>query len=394
MSQGISWTSNYPLTNDISTSIGAAYTGQWGIYDPDHGSAEGTTAECNIDTPPETCLYYDGVTGTQADGRVILHAFGAYVSGFNGATIDLLIDGVSYGGGKLPGTGHQFFGVVDTAGFTQFQVRETDGKIGQALLIFIDDFTIGYLPQDHVGVRRGNEFWLDLNGSEVWDGAAGGDTVFGFGTASDKPVIGDWNGDGADDVGIRRDAAFWLDANGNDAWDGTAGGDVILGFGAAGDVPIIGDWNGDDFDDIGIYRPSVASFFLDLNGNDQWDGTPTDGTYRFGIVGDVPIIGDWNGDGIDEIGVYRPSNARFYLDVNGNKLWDGTPTDRAIAFGTLGDAPVIGDWNADGVDDVGVRRANKFWLDANGNYLWNGTPGGDAVFLFGLSTDIPVIGKW
>jgi hypothetical protein len=394
VSQGIAWTSNYPLTNDVSTSLGAAQTGEWGIYDPDHGFADGTTTECNVDNPPETCLYYDGVTGTQADGRVILHAVGAHFSGFSGANIDLLIDGVPYGGGKLSGLGHQFFGVIDIAGFTQFQVRETDGKVGQALLIFSDDFTIGYLPQDHVGVRRSNEFWLDVNGNGLWDGAAGGDTVFAFGTASDKHVIGDWNGDGADDVGVRRDTAFWLDANGNDVWNGTAGGDLIVGFGAAEDTPIIGDWNGDGLDDVGIYRPGVTRFFLDLNGNGLWDGTPTDGIFPFGIAGDVPIIGDWNGDGVDEIGVYRPGAARFYLDLNGNNLWDGTPTDGSIGFGTLGDTPVIGDWNGDGVDDVGVRRENKFWLDANGNDQWDGTTAGDAVFLFGASTDIPVIGKW
>ena len=33
-------------------------------------------------------------------------------------------------------------------------------------------------------------------------------------------------------------------------------------------------------------------------------------------AGDTPVAGDWDGDGIDEIGVLR--NGTFYLDANGN----------------------------------------------------------------------------
>ena len=41
-------------------------------------------------------------------------------------------------------SGFQFFGAIDTrlAGFRQFEFRELDGKIGQALYIFGDDFTL------------------------------------------------------------------------------------------------------------------------------------------------------------------------------------------------------------------------------------------------------------
>ena len=63
-------------------------------------------------------------------------------------------------------------------------------------------------------------------------------------------------------------------------------------------------------------------------------------------------------------------------------------------FGLGTDLPVIGDWNGDSIDDVGVRRSERFLLDANGSRTWDGTDGGDLSFRFGLSTDIPVAGKW
>ena len=35
--------------------------------------------------------------------------------------------------------------------------------------------------------------------------------------------------------------------------------------------------------------------------------------FYFGLGDDAPIVGDWNGDGCDTLGIYRPSEARVYL---------------------------------------------------------------------------------
>ena len=66
----------------------------------------------------------------------------------------------------------------------------------------------------------------------------------------------------------------------------------------------------------------------------------------------MPVVGDFNGDGIDEIGVYR--GGVFYLDSNGNGKLDGQ--DAVIQLGEAGDVPVVGDWDGDGRDEVGVYR--------------------------------------
>ena len=72
----------------------------------------------------------------------------------------------------------------------------------------------------------------------------------------------------------------------------------------------------------------------------MWDGG--DQGSCFGVVGDEPIIGDWNGDGEDEIGIYRPGSGIFALDMNGNGVWDGG--DQGSLFGVTGDEPIIGCW--------------------------------------------------
>ena len=146
-SRGVKWQSNHaysPDWNEITTGSGAARTGQWGIYDPEHGSATGTPGQCDIDNPPEHCLYHDGFTGILEPGMISLHGVGGYIDGTYGANAGIVLDDLTlYAGGPVYG-GYQFFGVIDArpAGFRQFEFRELDGKIGQALYIFGDDFTL------------------------------------------------------------------------------------------------------------------------------------------------------------------------------------------------------------------------------------------------------------
>ena len=141
-SQGIVWKTNHPATNEITTGSGPARTGQWGIYDPDHGYATGSPIECDIDNPPVSCLFYDGFTGTRVPGESKLYGVGGFFTGFTGANLVFILDGSNQiNVGKLPDPGHHFLGVIDTNGFTEFEAREIDGKIGQARFIFADDFT-------------------------------------------------------------------------------------------------------------------------------------------------------------------------------------------------------------------------------------------------------------
>jgi hypothetical protein len=42
----------------------------------------------------------------------------------------------------------------------------------------------------------------------------------------------------------------------------------------------------------------------------------------FGASGDTAIVGDWTGDRISKIGIYRSSTSLWSLDVNNNLTWD------------------------------------------------------------------------
>jgi hypothetical protein len=78
--------------------------------------------------------------------------------------------------------------------------------------------------------------------------------------------------------------------------------DLVVQFGQAGDRPVVGDWNGDGIDDLAIFRG--GQWILDSNGNRELDAV--DRAFEMGAPRDTPISGDWDGDGTDDPAVYSP----------------------------------------------------------------------------------------
>ena len=162
----------------------------------------------------------------------------------------------------------------------------------------------------------------------------------------------------ADKVGVKRGNQFREDANANGQWNGALGGDRLFVFGTSNDVPLAGDWNGDGYDEIGAQRGN--QYYLDRNGNGVWDGNAGgDRLYTFRNAGDKPLVGDWDGDGDDEIGSWNAGV--FYIDLNSNGVWDDTVGgDQQITFGLSTDTPLAGDWDGDGNDQIGIHQRQRF----------------------------------
>jgi hypothetical protein len=126
----------------------------------------------------------------------------------------------------------------------------------------------------------------------------------------------------------------------------------VFNYGVTGDEAVAGDWAGNGIDCIGVFRNGV--WHLDVNG----DGLFTAGIDRaaqFGRQGDIPVAGDWNGDGIDELGVFR--DGEWILDTNRNYQIDDE--DVRLQLGGAGDRPIVGDWNGSNRDQAGVMREGR-----------------------------------
>ena len=249
------------------------------------------------------------------------------------------------------------------------------------------------VAQSKVGVFRAGFLWvLDANGNTLFDGTGPGlDTVTAFGgLPGDIPVVGDWNGSGTSKIGVYRPSTgtWLLDFNGNGTYDGPLLDRSYQFGGLPGDIPVVGDWTGNGTSKIGLYRNGL--WILDTNGNGTFDASDVVTPFG-GIAGDVPVVGDWTGNGTSKIGVVR-AGYLWILDTNGNGTFDAA--DAVFGFGGItGDVPVVGDWNGSGTSKVGVFRLGFFWvLDTNGDHAF--TAGEQAFPFGGIPGDIPVVGKW
>jgi minor extracellular serine protease Vpr len=231
-------------------------------------------------------------------------------------------------------------------------------------------------PNHTVGAFEPNlALWVLRNSSGV-------ETSFSYGDAGDMPLMGDWNCNGIDTVGVYRDGVASLrNANSSGAANRT------FAIGDAGDLAIAGDFNGNGCSTIGLYRPSTGEAFI-------WNSLPADGgsapapdiTYYFGNPGDKPFTGDFDGDGVDTLGLHRESTGLVYFrnshtqGIADNEFYFGDPDDRLIA----------GDWGiVDGVDTPAVfRPSNTVWYFRHTNTQGNA----DSQFTWGSSSWMPVAG--
>jgi hypothetical protein len=212
------------------------------------------------------------------------------------------------------------------------------------------------------------------------------ESAFYYGNPGDVPFMGDWDCDGVDTPGLyRRSDGYAYLRNSNT--QGVA--DVRFYFGNPGDIPIPGDFNGDGCDTLSLYRPSQARFYIinRLGSGDAGLGA-ADFSFVFGDPGDKPFAGDFDGNGVDEIGLHRESTGRVYFRFS---LTTGI-ADRDFIYGDPGDFLLAGDWDGDGIDTPAIYRPS----DGNWYVRLSNTQGvADHVIPFGFAerSFLPVAGR-
>ena len=167
---------------------------------------------------------------------------------------------------------------------------------------------------------------------------------------------------------------YWIDSRTGYAWS--------QGWGGEGDVPAVGDFDGDGKSDITIWRHFAsggypAGMWWVINSHD-WSATVT----QLGQEGDIPVPCDYDGDGKSDYAVFRPSNGTWYIinsSAHTGPSWN--------TWGLQGDIPVPGDYDGDGICDVVFRPSRGVWHQRS-------SPRPTRPATLGVAGDVPVPGDY
>jgi hypothetical protein len=211
-------------------------------------------------------------------------------------------------------------------------------------------FTRGTTGDAYVALSSGSGF----GASSQWDS--------GFCLNDQIPLVGDFNGDGKDDVAC-------VDPDNDVIWVALSDGH---GFGPAtewifpnqllppgpssapnwtGYVPVVGDFNGDGMSDIALIDNTGHRVAVALSRASYFSGTSWIWNSSFGNPGETPGAGDFNGDGMDDIVTFTPGH-NVYVSLSNGTSFVQSGWNWNISFSGGSEVPGVGDFNGDGKSDV------------------------------------------
>src|SRR5436190_1510336 len=87
------------------------------------------------------------------------------------------------------------------------------------------------------------------------------------------------------------------------------------------------------------------------------DGEGSFSAVEWGLPGDLRVPADYDGDGIDDIAIWRPTEGRWYVLTSKTGFY---PSSASISeWGKIGDVPVPADYDGDGKTDAAVFRSTQ-----------------------------------
>ncbi len=118
------------------------------------------------------------------------------------------------------------------------------------------------------------------------------------------------------------------------------------------DLPVRGDFDGDGRDDPATYRESTGEWRVWLSTNNFAAAAPI----VWGTSTDVAVSADYDGDGRTDIAVYRPSAGTWHALLSSTNM----QSSLVLQWGDANDRPVAIDYDNDGRADLALPRFGGF----------------------------------
>jgi hypothetical protein len=127
-------------------------------------------------------------------------------------------------------------------------------------------------------------------------------------------------------------------------------------WGSYGSIPVSGDYNRDGIDDLAVWNKNDGKWYIVKLNNDGTLGNAIAYGVKWGDSSMTPVPGDYDGDGKYDLALFKPSTGEWYIA----KLKSDRTLGAALAFGVKwGDSsmtPVSGDYDGDGKYDLALFK--------------------------------------
>jgi spore coat protein A, manganese oxidase len=216
---------------------------------------------------------------------------------------------------------------------------------GSQLLAVEDANANAIYPSDLAIWRPSTGTWW------VMGGAAGSQpTTQAWGASTDKPVPGDYDGDGKTDFSVfRPSTGEWYVLQSSDgAWS-------VWTWGLSTDVRVPADYDGDGKTDRAVWRPSDGFWYVVRSSDTVILYQP------YGTNGDVPSPADYDGDGRADLAVWRNADQKFYF------IGSADSRSVVVSMGQASTQPVSGDYDGDGKADHAIRNSANWIIRQSSN---------------------------
>lgn len=241
-----------------------------------------------------------------------------------------------------------------------------------------------------------NGWQAALSSGSAFDLPASGPWAANLGLWGEIPFAGDFDGDGQTDIAVLNwNGAFWVGLSTGASFDGEGSGPWASPAGLWGGIPLAGDFNGDGRDDVLVFTEkdglrvglSTGRSF-DAPDSGQWN-TPA------GLWSEQPFTGDFDGDGKDDMAILN-WQGQVWVGLSSGRGFDAPGGGQwAVQSAPWGGIPLSGDFNGDGKTDLAVFTPDNTWkVNLSSGSAFNAPNSGDWPSAAGLWGELPTVGDF